>query len=182
MVGKNWKSTLYSHAKKQVHGLAWQDLAGIALLCLMLPLVGCSRGNERSYATLADADKAGEITRRWIPDFVPQSSRNIRIIGGVSPTFEYCAFDFSPADSRNFKNAITPVDSLPEWARQVRDPRVRWWPSVLAGRLDVPAIRNAGFEIYTHSELETVGGTGTVSYLFAIDWARGRVFFYSTLS
>jgi hypothetical protein len=151
----------------------------VAEAVVILLLAGCRRHNERFYATLADADKAGELTRGWIPEYLPQSSRNIHEIDG-SPTFEYCAFDFSPADSQNLKAAIMPVDSLPEWARQIRNPRVSWWPAVLTGRLDVHAIHNGGFELYTHSESETVSGTGTVSYLFAIDWARGRVLFYST--
>lgn len=157
-------------------------IVGLTFLCLLPLTAGCSHGKESFYANFAAADKAGMVTRGWIPEFLPRSSRNIHEIGDISPTFEYCAFDFSPGDSRDLKKALTPVNSPPAWVRKVPDPRVSWWRSVLTGNLDVQRIRTAGFDVYTRSEPETVSGTGIISYFFAVDWAHGRAFFYCTLT
>src|ERR1700737_4735282 len=39
----------------------------------------CGDRHEYSYATVGEAIKAGEITRGWIPDYLPASSRAIHI-------------------------------------------------------------------------------------------------------
>jgi hypothetical protein len=59
------------------------------ILCVGLSLIlaaGCGDRRESFYPSLADAIRAGEINRGWIPDFLPESSRAIHIIyDPVSP-------------------------------------------------------------------------------------------------
>jgi hypothetical protein len=61
--------------------------------------------------------------------------------------------------------------------KHIPSPDVSWWPSVLKGNLDVTEIRKMGFQLYIVEEPET--SVTTEIFLFAIDWPRGRGFFYS---
>jgi hypothetical protein len=151
-------------------------------LCISLAsvLVAC-RGdrNEYSYQTLADADKAGEITRGWIPDdLIPSNSRAIRLVEELSPSREWCAFEFLPADSQNLKRNLKRVDTLPPSVRRVRSPGVSWWPAVLQGNLDAEKIQKDGFELYVVERPANSVNMGI--YLFALDSSKGRGFFYWT--
>ena len=44
---------------------------------LALSLFGCSEQIDETYATYADAERAGAIERGWLPAFVPRSARNL---------------------------------------------------------------------------------------------------------
>jgi hypothetical protein len=50
----------------------------LALAGVFLPaLAGCQRGQTNSYASYAEADKAGAIDRGWVPEFLPRDASNI---------------------------------------------------------------------------------------------------------
>jgi hypothetical protein len=156
-------------------------LRKIALCILLASVLVACRGdrNEYSYQTLADADKAGEIARGWIPDdLMPSSSRAIRLVEELSPSREWCAFEFLPADSQNLKKNLKSVDTLPPSVRRVRSPGVSWWPAVLKGNLDVERIHKEGFELYVVERPANSVNTGI--YLFALDRSKGRGFFHWT--
>jgi hypothetical protein len=154
----------------------------LAVLCVGLTCVlfVCSGDrNESFYPTLADADKAGAITRGWVPDdLLPGSSRAIHVVGEISPSTEWCAFEFLPGDSQSLRKNLKSVDVLPPSVRRVPSPGVSWWPAVLKGNLDVGKIHGAGFDLYVVVRPATSVTTETL--LFAINWANGRGFFYST--
>src|SRR5271163_1579050 len=109
-------------------------LAAILCAAIMAVLLGC-RGDRResSYPSLADADKDGAITRGWIPDFLPGSSRSIHEIHEMSPSTEWCAFEFSTSDSQGLRKNLTSVDALPQAVRHVPSAGASWWPSLLVG-------------------------------------------------
>jgi hypothetical protein len=119
-------------------------------LCLTAVLLGC--GGDRSesfYPSLADADKDGAITRGWVPDdMLPASSRTIHVVGELSPSKEWCAFEFLPSDSQSLLKNLKSVDALPPPVKHIRSPHVAWWPSVLEGNLDVEKIHKAGFRLF----------------------------------
>jgi len=139
-------------------------------------LQACSDRHESSYASLDDAIKAGEITRGWIPDYLPKSSHAIHIIYAPSSPRTWCAFEFSPADSQALKKNLTSASVLSERVKHVDDPGLSWWPRFLKGDIDVARLRADGFEAYVVEEPDIQSSTGVV--LFAIDWAKGRGFFY----
>jgi hypothetical protein len=147
----------------------------VALICL---LIACHSDRfESFYPTLADADKDGAITRGWIPD-LPHSSRGIHEVHDLSPSTEWCAFEFVPTDSQVLRKNLKSVSPLPPSVRRVPNPGVPWWPAVLRGNLEVEKIHSNGFELYI---VETPDTSVTTSIsLFAIDWSNGRGFFYST--
>lgn len=134
---------------------------------------------ESFYPSLAEADKDGAITRGWVPDeFLPRTSRSIHEVHDLSPSTEWCAFEFVPTDSQNILSNLKRVDVLPQSVRHVPSPGVSWWPPVLAGDLDVEKIHKAGFELYFVERHAT--SVTTAVWLFAVDWSSGRGYFYFT--
>jgi hypothetical protein len=141
-------------------------------------LTGChDTRSEYFYPSLAAAEKDGAIDRRWLPDFLPESSHAIRVVGDLSPSRDWCAFEFWPSDlDRLLKNAKK-VDVLDPSVSRVPDPDKQWWPIVLKGNLDVGKIEKAGFRLYAIETPET--SVTTTIWLFAIDMSDGRGFFFS---
>jgi hypothetical protein len=158
-----------------------RTLLFLSAICLCLAgslLAGCGDRQESFYPNLSDADKAGAITRGWIPDnILPASSRTIHVVGELSPSREWCSFEFLPTDSQTLSRNLKSVDGPPPPVRHIPSPHMSWWPSVLEGNLDVAEIRKAGFQLYIVEEPKT--SVTTEIFLFAIDWPRGRGFFYS---
>ena len=147
-------------------------------LASMLAACGGDR-REYSYKTLADANKAGEITRGWLPDdLIPSSSHDIRLVEELSPSHEWCAFDFLTVDSENLRKNLKSVDELPRAVRRVPGPHVSWWPETLQGSIKPGQIRNAGFELYVVERPANDVEMGI--YLFAVNWRQGHGFFYWT--
>jgi hypothetical protein len=141
-------------------------------------LIAChSDRPEWFYASLADVNKAEASAQSWIPDdLLPASSRTIHVVGELSPSNEWCAFEFLPTDSQNFLKNLKSVDTLPLPVKYVRSPRVSWWPSMLEGNLDVEKIHKAGFQLFVIERPANSVVTGI--YLFALDLSKGRGFFY----
>jgi hypothetical protein len=154
----------------------------LPVLCVGLTsvlVVGCGDHHESFYRSLADADKAGAITHGWMPDdLLPPGSRAIHEVHEISPSTEWCAFEFSPTDSQGLRKNLKSVNALPLSVRHVPSPGVSWWPAVFKGNLDVERIHNAGLELYVVEKPET--SVTTEILLFAIDWSKGRAFFYRT--
>ncbi len=159
-----------------------QHFRGRAVLCLSLIsiLVGCG-GDRRQYFynTLADADRAGEITRGWIPnDLMPASSRSIHLVEELSPSREWCSFEFLPTDIQNLRKNLKSVDGLPRAVTRVPNPGAVWWPRMLQGSIHTAEIHHAGFDLYVLER--PANGVDMGVYLFAINWSEGRGFFYWT--
>ncbi len=81
--------------------------APVAVFCALLIsiLIGCrsSHDQESSYPVLANAKKDGAIARGWIPEFLPNNSRNIHEVHDLSPSTVWCAFEFDPADAGSLR-------------------------------------------------------------------------------
>ena len=151
----------------------------LVTIAALLLLSGCSHDIESFYPTLADADKDGAITHGWVPgDLLPSNSRSIRVAGDLSPSMEWCAFEFPPSDADTLRKNLGSNDVLPPSVTRIPSPGVSWWPSVLKGNLDVDKIHKAGFQIRVVQRPATSVTTDVL--LFAIDWAKGRAFFYLT--
>jgi len=152
------------------------------LLCISLTTIvaaGCGHDRKESlYPSLADADKYGAITRGWIPDFLPTSSRAIHEVHYSSPSKEWCSFEFGPYDSKRLREALKSVDVLPPSVKRVPSPGASWWPVMFEGDLDLEKIRGAGLDVYMIERPET--SVTTEIFIVVIDWMKGRGFFYST--
>jgi hypothetical protein len=149
-------------------------------LCLTSVLLGCNGDRRESfYPSLADADRDGAITRGWVPDdILPASSRKIHVVGELSPSKEWCAFEFLPNDSQSLLKNLKSVDALPPPVKYIRSPHVSWWPSVLEGHLDAERIHKAGFQLFVVERPANSVDMGI--YVFALDWSKAHGFFYWT--
>jgi hypothetical protein len=133
---------------------------------------------ESFYPSLAEAEKDGAITRGWIPDdLLPSGSRAIHELHDLSPSREWCAFEFATDDSQRLRKNLKSIDVLPLSPR-IRNPNVSWWPGVLTGNLDIARIRSDGFDLYEVERPENSVMTDVL--LFAVDWSKGRGFSYRT--
>jgi hypothetical protein len=151
----------------------------IVALCVFLAyvLLGCHDDRRESfYPSLGDAKRDGAIDRGWLPDFLPESSRGIHELHDISPSTTWCAFEFLPMDSPALRKVLTGAGGSAPSVRRVPDPGKSWWPAVLTGDLDTSKIHGAGFELYVLVQPETASTKAVL--LFAIDWAKGRGFFY----
>jgi hypothetical protein len=125
---------------------------------------------------MADARRDGATDRGWIPEFLPENSRNIRELHDLSPSAQWCAFEFSAADTPSLRKLLKSDGTLFSSVRRVPDPGKPWWPTPLIGNLDATRIRQSGLELYLTTEPET---TSTKEFLLvAVDWAKGRGFFF----
>jgi hypothetical protein len=148
----------------------------LTLICVIAG--GCGDNRDLFYGALADATKAGENDRGWIPDYLPKTSRAIHLTEQISPSKEWCGFEFLPTDSQSLRETLKTVDALPPSVKRVPSPDASWWPAMLKGNLDVQKIHKEGFELYVvESPADSVS---TWVSLFAIDWSKGRGFFYGT--
>ena len=151
----------------------------VTILCVTCVLIACHGDRRESfYPAFADAERDGAITRGWIPYFLPESARAIHEVHDISPSTEWCAFEFSPGDSERLRRSLKGVDALPRSVQRVPKPGVSWWPVLLQGNLEVEKIHRAGFELQMFERSETAVSTEVL--LFALDWQKGRGFFYST--
>ncbi len=141
-------------------------------------LHACGSRKEASYATFGDAVDAGEIRRGWIPDYVPSSSHEIHIVYDPSSPRTWCAFNFSPNDSTNFRKNLKSLDALPQRLKRLDGLHASWWPDFLNGELNLARFHGNGFEAYVATEPDVQSNADLL--LFAIDWEKGRAFFYRT--
>ena len=65
---------------------------------LLLSLVACSDVMEESYASWADADRAGAVERGWVPAFVPVSAHDISDLHDLDTNAQTLAFATRPSD------------------------------------------------------------------------------------
>lgn len=105
----------------------------MAVLCIGLTTVFLACGGDRRelfYPSLADAEKDGAITRGWIPaDLLPRGSHAIREIHDLSPSTEWCSFEFSPAEWHSLGSDFKVVDTL-----SIIEPCAEPWRVMVASR------------------------------------------------
>lgn len=76
---------------------------------------------ESFYPSLAEAKKDGATDRGWIPDeILPSSSRNIHEVHDLSPSRQWCAFEFATDDPEKLRKSLKSIDVLPPSVRRVK--------------------------------------------------------------
>ena len=120
---------------------------------LTVMVAACSDFKDSSYASMADARRAGAVDRGWLPDLLPDSAINIRERHNLDTNQTWCAFELTPAAVATLRSRLSPMKSADLMNTTVRAPGARWWPAVLEGRLDPAAIDKAGMSLYTSGSL-----------------------------
>jgi hypothetical protein len=83
--------------------------SSLVVAAVLLSLSGCDRVN-RSYATLSDARNDRLFERGWLPDILPASAREIRVISNIDTNRSEGEFSFDPADFTSFAAQLQSVD------------------------------------------------------------------------
>lgn len=151
----------------------------VAIISTSVLFQACSERRELFYRSIADAIESGEVSRGWMPGFLPASTHAIRIVYNVSSPRTWCAFEFSPHDSQNFRAVLqSGVHELPARVRHIASPSTSWWPDWFSGDLIAETINRRGVTLYSLEEPSAMNQTCLL--LFAIDWEKGYAFFYRT--
>ncbi len=156
--------------------LSMRIFLAVACIAMSVLLQSCGKRQEKFYPSLADAAKAGEVTRGWLPGFIPGSSQNLHLLYDPSSPRTFAAFDFAPKDAQRLTDHLTVVDQLPSSVSHIAAPRLSWWPDFLKGDISLTTLRGRALGIYVVLEPDVQEKTRTV--LFVIDGSKGHAFLY----
>jgi hypothetical protein len=138
-------------------------------------LAGCGNLDvvTASYATLAEAERAGAVSGGWLPDGLPPGTHDIREAHGTGSKRRWALFSFRPGEADTLKKLLEPTE-IPLDGQVCDVPaRIEWWPIVLRGELDGERIRATGLEAYRSAD---------GSLLFAVNWNQRRAYYWTPAS
>ncbi len=142
------------------------------VLASSLALAACRDANvvTTSYATLQEATAAGAVANGYLPDGLPQGTREIREAHDPESRRHWALFSFPPAEQDRLRALLEPQESSADG--QVCDVpgRIEWWPVLLRNRLDGERIRSTGLLTYK-------GRGGNLFY--AVNWNQGRAYLWT---
>jgi hypothetical protein len=106
------------------------------LLCpwLLILLVSCGRSAddfETTYANRQAAEEDGAFVRGWLPDFVPNSTMNIRESHNVDTNECWLVFDFDKSKENAIVVELSIPSGTPQLPRSSSTQRRNWWPRAL---------------------------------------------------
>ncbi len=104
---------------------------GFAVLAALT--AGCGETQERHFADRERAAATGEISRGWIPDWLPSSARDIRERHHVDSGATLLSFAFDEKDRDQLVRQCEPAGTLPETPSRALVAGVSWWPTELRG-------------------------------------------------
>ncbi|MEZ0233245.1 MAG: hypothetical protein ACAH12_10430 [Methylophilaceae bacterium] len=109
------------------------------LITLLWPLVACSEHQENSYSSFAEAQSSDAITRGWVPDWLPPTSKGINEVHDIDTNRLMVSFLFPKKSAVALPVNCARIDPFMPPAPPFNK---AWWPS------DVPASR---LSTYRHS-------------------------------
>jgi hypothetical protein len=149
----------------------------ISCFIIILLFQACNECVESFYPDFESAIKSEAISHGWIPEFIPKSSRSIHEMHDLDTSRTWCAFLFSPDDAQDLQEVLLRnVNELPTSVKHIDTPNISWWPDYLKDDLVVEMTQRYGFKLYIVSE--SVTNIDIRLLLFAIDWEKGKGFFY----
>jgi hypothetical protein len=146
--------------------------AALAGLALMVLCSGCSGINSQtnSFATLAEARRAGAVEKGWMPDNLPPGSHDIREAHVPGTADRWAIINFPPEDEASLRATLQP-DELPLAGLRCDIPRrIEWWPNALRGDVDAERLTITGLRAYRPRT-----GPG----IFAVNWKQGRAYYWT---
>jgi len=121
-----------------------------------------------SYATLAEADRAGAIERGWIPRGLPSGAHDLREAHDEAGR-RWGLFNFPSAEADALRSVVGSSE-IPMRGLSCEIPgRVEWWPVALRGSLDEERVRATGLKAYRSRD----------GLIFLINWNQGRAYYWS---
>jgi hypothetical protein len=126
-----------------------------------------------SYATLAEAERAGAVDRGWMPPGLPPGAYDIREAHDLDSNRRWALFSFPASQSAALRGLLETSEA--SLSGQICDApgRIEWWPIVLRGSLDAERITATGLRAYRSAD---------GSLLFAVNWNQGRAYYWTPAS
>ena len=122
-----------------------------------------------SYATLAEARKAGAIERGWIPAGLPDGSHGLREAHDLDSNRRWGLFSFSAADRDDLQALLRPEETSLDGVTCDIPGRIEWWPVILRGDLDEARIRATGLKAHRAARGDLI---------FVVQWSQGRAYYF----
>lgn len=147
-----------------------QDLTPLVLVFL-LP-AGCRDMDvaTNTYASLAEAQRAGAVDRGWIPAGLPAGAHELRAAHDPNSERRWGLFSFHSQDAAALQGLIASSEITLSGQRCDAPARIEWWPVLLRGDLDGDRIRATGLKAY-----KAKGST----LIFAVNWNQRRAYYWS---
>jgi hypothetical protein len=140
-------------------------------LLLLILSAGCDYRDvvTESYATLAEAEKAGAIARGWIPSGLPPSTHELREAHNSETNRKWGLFNFAPDDGAALRQRLQPEEVSVAGMRCDIPHRIEWWPVLLRGSLDPDQVKASGLQAFRHRD-------GNLIVL--VNWPQGRAYYW----
>jgi hypothetical protein len=123
-----------------------------------------------SYATLAEARAAGAIERGWVPDGLPEGTRELREAHDQDSNRRWGLFLFPPDQADALRALLDPREvDVSGWRCDIPG-RIEWWPVLLRGRIDAEAARTTRMHAYRDRRSDLV---------FLVNWEQGRAYYWT---
>ena len=126
-----------------------------------------------SYATLAEAERAGAVAAGWLPKGLPPGTHDLREAHGAESRKRWGLFSFTAADDAALKRLLQPGEDPLDGQICDAPARIEWWPVLLRGQLDPERIRATGLQAYRSAD---------ASLLFAVNWKQRRAYYWTPAS
>jgi hypothetical protein len=126
-----------------------------------------------SYATLAEAERAGAIEHGWMPAGLPPGTHDIREAHGTDSRHRWALFSFHPSDVGALKRLLHGTEVSLDGQVCDAPARIEWWPIVLRGELNGERIRATGLQAYRAAD---------GSLMFAVNWNQRRAYYWTPAS
>ena len=140
-----------------------------ALACLAFSACGNLNVVTETYATLAEAEAHGAVSRGWLPRGLPAGSRELRVAHDADSSRRWGLFNFPPSEAEALRAILGPEISL-DGMRCSPPRRIEWWPVLLRDQLDGERIKATGLRAYGAKEGDLI---------LAVNWAQGRAYYWS---
>lgn len=95
---------------------------------VMLLAIGCSENKDTFYPDINTARKAGAIDRGWLPEIMPESSRDIHELHNLDTNRIWVRFVFNKEDLRSILVHVEELTQPEVKQLRIADPgSVDWW-------------------------------------------------------
>ena len=150
---------------------AWRARLAAAAVVMALAAGACKNVDvvTESYATLAEAEKAGAVDRGWLPRGLPAGTREIREAHDLDSNRRWGLFNFPPDQAEQLKGLL--ASEIPFEGLTCHPPRrIEWWPVLLREDLDGERIAATGLRAFSARE---------DGLIVAVNWAQGRAYYWT---
>jgi hypothetical protein len=143
----------------------------LLLVALAAAACGCRQAAvvTDSFATLAEArtSPSGAAT---VPEWLPESARDIRTARLADSTGQWGLFEFSPSDTGRMRAALQTDETSLSGLRCGIPGRIEWWPVILREPIDGDQARAAALQAYR---------TLDARFIVAVNWKQGRAYYWN---